>query len=140
MSVYLDASVILPNLAREASSRRVEAYLATIASGLFIGEFAAAEVASALSRLVRTGEMSLVDANGALASFDAWCASDATLIEVEGADVRLANAFVRRFDVMLRVPDALHVAMSQRLDATLVTLDHRLAAAARGLGVNVATP
>ncbi len=52
-------------------------------------------------------------------------------VDMHVADARLANAFVRRFALMLRAPDALHLAISQRVDATLVTLDSRLASAAR---------
>jgi predicted nucleic acid-binding protein len=36
--------------------------------------------------------------------------------------------------------DALHIAIAQRLDATLVTFDQRMAASARALGMAVATP
>jgi uncharacterized protein len=55
--------------------------------------------------------------------------------EVHAVDVRLAGIYVRRFDLGLRAPDAVHIAIARRLDATLVTLDRRLAAAARELGV-----
>ena len=60
--------------------------------------------------------------------------------EIHAADVRLADAYVRRFDLGLRTPDALHLAIARRLDATLVTLDPRLAIAARELGVAVEEP
>ncbi len=45
--------------------------------------------------------------------------------------------YVRRFDLALRAPDALHLAIARRLDATLVTLDRRRAAAAGELGIAV---
>jgi predicted nucleic acid-binding protein len=45
-----------------------------------------------------------------------------------------------RFELAMRAPDALHFAMVRRLDANLITLDRRLAAAARGLGIAVETP
>lgn len=48
---------------------------------------------------------------------------------------RLATVFVRRFDLKLRAPDALHAAACRRDDHLLVTLDKRLAAAALELGV-----
>lgn len=51
------------------------------------------------------------------------------------AVIRLANIFVRRFDLMLRAPDALHAAICRRGDLLLVTLDHRLAAATGELGI-----
>lgn len=57
--------------------------------------------------------------------------------EINTVDVRLADAYVRRFDLALRVPDALHLAIARRLDVALLTLDRRMAAAARELGIAV---
>ena len=48
--------------------------------------------------------------------------------------------YVRRFDLKLRAPDALHAAICRRLGMRLVTLDRRLAAAARALGIDVLVP
>jgi uncharacterized protein len=38
----------------------------------------------------------------------------------------------------LRAPDAIHIAMAQRVGAALVTFDRRMAAAARALGIAAA--
>jgi predicted nucleic acid-binding protein len=62
-----------------------------------------------------------------------------TPAEIHATDVRLASVYVRRFDLALRAPDALHVAIARRLDVALVTLDRRMAAAAVELGVAVET-
>jgi predicted nucleic acid-binding protein len=40
----------------------------------------------------------------------------------------------------LHAPDALHLAISRRLDVALVTFDRRMAAAARELGIAVEEP
>ncbi len=56
------------------------------------------------------------------------------------ADMRLAGVFVRRFDLTLRVPDALHLAIARRLDVALVTLDRRLTTAAGELGIAAEMP
>ncbi|WP_369059799.1 type II toxin-antitoxin system VapC family toxin [Caulobacter sp. 73W] len=135
MSIYLDASVILPALIEEPGSAVVDRFLSELDDEFIISEFAAAEVASALSRLVRTELLVLEDASRRLADFDAWRAAAARDLDFQAADVRLANVFVRRFDLMLRAPDALHAAMCRREDHLLVTMDKRLAAAARELGV-----
>ena len=60
--------------------------------------------------------------------------------DIHGVDVRLAYAYVRRFDLALRAPDALHIAIDRRLDVSLATVDRRLAAAAGELGVTVEVP
>ncbi len=140
MSAYLDASVLLPILVEEPSSAAVDAFMLAGDQELLVSDFAAAEVASALSRLVRTNLLQEQDAVQRLADFDVWRAATSSPVDVHAADVRLANAYVRRFDLMLRAPDALHLAIARRLDATLVTLDHRIVIAATELGVAVAEP
>jgi len=135
LTAYLDASAILPTLIEEAGSAAVDRFIAETDEALVISEFAAAEVASALSRLVRTGRLEPEDATARLADFDAWRAGSADDVDVQASDVRLAHVFVRRFDLMLRAPDALHAAVCRREDFVLVTLDRRLALAAEELGV-----
>jgi predicted nucleic acid-binding protein len=137
LSVYLDASVILPTLIEEAASALVDRFMAELTDELIVSEFASAEVASALSRLVRTGLLDREDASLRLADFDAWRAAATRDLDLQPADARLANVFVRRFDLMLRAPDALHAAACRREDHLLVTLDRRLALAAVELGVRV---
>ena len=137
MSAYLDASALLPTLVAEPGSQAVDAFMAAGTEPPTVSEFAAAEVASALSRLVRTGRLAEADAAGRLADFDAWRAAATDNVELTAADVRLASLYVRRFDLMLRTPDALHAAICRRADLELVTLDRRLAAAAAALGVKV---
>lgn len=135
MSAYLDASAILPILIEEPGSILVDRFIADAGEALVVSEFAAAEVASALSRLVRTGLLEAADATARLADFDAWRASATVDLDLQASDIRLAHIFVRRFDLMLRAPDALHAALCRRADLTLVTLDRRLAAAAGELGI-----
>jgi predicted nucleic acid-binding protein len=138
LTFYLDASVVLPVLVREASSAIVDAFMATVQRQLWVSDFGAAEVASALSRLVRTGRLQAADGAACLSDFDVWWGAMTLRAEIHAADVRLADAYVRRFDLGLRAPDALHLAITRRLDATLVTLDQRLVIAANQLGVAVA--
>ena len=137
MSAYLDASVLLPTLIEEIGSGVVDRYLAATGEGFVISEFAAAEVASALSRLVRTGRLESQDALARLADFDAWRAAASEDVALQTSDARLAHIFVRRFDLMLRAPDALHAAICRRCDYELVTMDKRLAVAAEALGLRV---
>ncbi len=46
--------------------------------------------------------------------------------------------FIRRFDLALRTPDALHIAAAGRLSAKLATFDVKMAAAATALGLEIA--
>jgi predicted nucleic acid-binding protein len=140
LSTYLDASVLLPTLIAEPATAAVYDCLGADGRELLISDFAAAEVASALSRLVRVALLTGADASARLADFDAWRAAMSSPVDIRASDARLAYTYARHFDLGLRAPDALHLAIARRLDATLVTLDRRLVTAARELGVTVEDP
>jgi hypothetical protein len=140
VTAYLDASALVATLVREPSSAAIDTFLEHYDGALGVSDFAAAEVASALFRLVRTHLISQEDAEARLSDFDAWRSIRTEPIDIEPLDARLANAYVRRFDLVLRAPDALHAAICRRLDLTPVTLDQRLARAARQLGIEVCVP
>jgi uncharacterized protein len=140
LSAYLDTSVLLPTLIVEPTTEAVYKFLGGDKGELLVSEFAAAEVASALSRLVRMALLTEADASARLADFDAWRVAMTSTVDIQPSDARLAYVYVRRFDLRLRAPDALHLAIARRLDAALVTLDRRLATAAGELGVAVEMP
>ena len=140
MSAYLDTSVLLPTLIAEPTTEAVYDCLGAGEQELLISDFAAAEVAAALSRLVRMALLSATDASARLADFDAWRAAMSLPVDIGASDARLAYIYVRRFDLGLRAPDALHLAIARRLDATLITLDRRLATAAQEMGIPVKVP
>jgi predicted nucleic acid-binding protein len=138
LSVYFDASVLLPTLIKEQASAAVDAYMLAAGQEFLVSDFAAAEVASGLSRLVRTGLLEAAAAVARLDDFEAWRATATSPVDVHAVDVRLAYVYVRRFDLMLRAPDALHLAIARRLDTTLATLDRRLVRAGEEIGVPIA--
>ena len=140
MSAYLDTSVLLPTLIVEPATEAVYEFLGGDNRELLVSDFAAAEVASALSRLFRMARLTESDASARLEDFDAWRTAMTSTVHLQASDARLAYIHVRRFDLRLRAPDALHVAIVQRLGANLVTLDQRMATAARELGVAVEMP
>lgn len=73
-----------------------------------------------------------------LSAFDRWAQTAAIEIEISAADIALSTSFLRRLDLPLRTPDAIHIAAALRLEAGLATLDRRTAANARALGLEVA--
>ena len=104
MSFYLDASAILPTLIEEDASAAIDAFVLACEGEFIVSDFAAAEVASALSRLIRTAELTAEDASERLADFDAWRAAATSDIDVQASDIRLANVFVRRFELRCAPP------------------------------------
>lgn len=82
-----------------------------------LSDFAAAEFASVFATL------------------DTWAARATHRAETTPADVAAAGAFLRRLDLPLRTPDALNIAIAQRLGAVIGTFDAKMAAAACTLGL-----
>ena len=138
MSLYLDASVLVALFTEDALTAKAESFLRAHAAVATVSDFAAAEFASAVVRLVRTRELSADEARGVFSTFDAWTSRAAARVEITASDVASAAAVLRRLDLTLRTPDALNIAIAQRLDADLFTFDRRMAASARVLGTRVA--
>jgi predicted nucleic acid-binding protein len=49
------------------------------------------------------------------------------------------NWFIRRLDLPLKAPDAIHIAIAQRVNAQLATFDQQMANAAGAVGHTVVT-
>jgi predicted nucleic acid-binding protein len=89
---------------------------------------------------VRTRDLTREDGQLAFSNLDTWIARSAYREEVTTADIDTAARILRRLNVNFRTPDAIHTATARRLQATLVTFDQSMAAAARALGLAVAAP
>jgi len=135
LSHYFDASALVPMLIHESKSAVIDTLMQSLGERPTVSDFAAGEVASALARLVRIGAMTAQVAQNRLTDFDAWRAGDTQAIEMLNMDVAQAAVFVRQFDLGLRMPDALHLAIAQRSGFPLITLDERMAKAGATLGV-----
>jgi len=140
VSLYLDASAIIPNLVEEASSGALNDFLFQAGEPLVVSDLAAVEINSAIGRLVRMDHVARVAASSLLEEFDAWRAAGTVAVTLQPADFQLATLFLRRFELGLRAPDALHVAICRRERHRLVTLDRRMMLAATKLGIDVDLP
>ena len=76
-------------------------------------------------------------AHSAFTVFDAWCARLTVQVQTITADINAAEACICRLDTSLRTGDALHIAIAERLGATIATFDHTLTKAARARSVAV---
>ena len=106
---------------------------------VIVSDFAAAEFASVVGRLTRMRRLTANDATAIFSDFDAWKAGTAVLVVTTTPDIAVAASVLRRLDLNLRTPDAINVAIADRLGATLATFDEKMAIAARALGVQVAS-
>lgn len=137
MSVYLDASVLVALLTEDPHTSRAYAFLRKRKPVPVVSDFAAAEFASAVARRVRMGEINSGDARSTFRTFDAWLPHGAVRADLTSADISTAIAYLRRLDSALRTPDALNIAIAERVGADLLTFDIRMEEGARALGARV---
>ncbi len=138
MKAYLDASVIVPLFLADTFTERAESLLRTPDLAPIVADWAVLEVSNVVSRRVRIRALTEEAALTVLANFDLWRGRWAADAETTPADVDAAIQLVRRFDLLLRGPDAIHIAITQRLGARLFTFDERMATSAAVVGLETA--
>ena len=136
-SVYFDASLLVSLFIIDGFADRAQVFMQDHGPIPVVSDFAAAEFASAIGRLVRTNELGAHLATLVFSAFDVWRAESAAGCRVETGDVATASTILRRLDSSLRAPDALHLAMARRLGASLATFDERLAEIALANGLEI---
>lgn len=136
MSVYLDASILVSLISTDANTKAADAALRGLPE-IFTSDFGGAEFASAISKRVRLRELRLSEAKAMLIEHDQWIEAYANAVVVGPSDVARCSAYLRRLDLPLRTPDALHIAIASRLGAQILSFDKQLRASARKLGVAV---
>ena len=135
--VYLDASVLVSLFIDDALAGRADKALRTVDT-VVVSNYAAAEFASSIARNVRMKVLTKKQANEVFADFDSWSQNSVDMVEVGSADIRDADAMLRRLDLTLRAPDAIHIAIARRLGMQLATFDKKMADSARTLGATLA--
>jgi predicted nucleic acid-binding protein len=140
VSVYLDASVLVALLTVEPLNGRADSFIASTREPLIVSDLASAEFSSAIARRVRMRETTRAEARADLADFDLWTMRSTQRTELAPIDIAVATTYLRRLDLPLKTPDAIHIAIALRIGATLVTFDRQMAVSARSLGSTVETP
>jgi predicted nucleic acid-binding protein len=138
MKLYLDASVLVALFTTDAHSDHAAELIRPGEASILVSDFARAEFASVIGRLVRMRDLPPEDGPTVFAYFDTWIARYTRAVGIDRVDVAVAEALLRRLELGLRAPDALHIAIARRLDVTLATFDRHLEQAARVLGVATA--
>lgn len=137
MLAYLDASFLIALFADDAFTPNARQFLEAEEPVLLVSDFACTEFASAVAKRVRVGQFGMSGAQLALSNFDAWLPRAAQQMSITSADIKVAEAYLRRLDLTLRTLDAIHIATVQRIGATLLTFDKKMAECARVLGIPV---
>jgi predicted nucleic acid-binding protein len=136
--VYLDTSVVVSPLWNDSHTALAEELMEKLGPAPFVSDHAGAEFAATVGRLVRLSAMTKPEASGLYSLFDAWITRGVRWVLAASADFALATAWIRRLDLNLRPPGAIHIALAHRPGARLLTFDAGMAAAAHRLGVPVA--
>lgn len=133
---YIDTSVWVAALCREAFTATAQAWLEKQAAGtLHVSGWVQAEFASALALKQRVGHLDATQAASAMTLFSASSEQACRRVAVEEADFALAARLAADPTSGLRTGDALHLAMTARQGLVLATLDTVLAKAAVRFGV-----
>jgi uncharacterized protein len=139
LGIYLDTSFLIGLfVATDAFAGRAKTFYTTAEDRFIVSDYATAEFASVISKLTRMSVVTRGEAARIFDDFDAWRARSADPEDVDGVDVRLATAIIRRLDLNIRAPDAINLAIAQRLGASIATFDLGLSDNAAGLGISVA--
>lgn len=138
MSLYLDCNVVVALLTADALADRAARFEWPGDETLIVSDFGATEFAAVISRRVRMRLSTRAEGRLALNLFDNWIGRLPRRVELSATDVAMAERYLRRLDLTLLAPDALHIAIAQRAGASLLTFDRAMATAARILGVPVA--
>lgn len=137
MTIYLDTSALIPLHVDEPSSVSLASMVGKSIDLPMLSNYGVGEFSAVVSRYVRMALMSPPQAKALLADFDAWLPLGARLIDIAPHDLARATAIARQFDLKLRFPDALHVAICDNRAMTLVTRDRQMAVAAKMLHLTV---
>jgi predicted nucleic acid-binding protein len=137
--LYLDTSVLVAALTREAKTGAVQLWLGEREPGeLAISDWVVTEFSAALSIRLRTGQLDEAARADALSAFTNLCADSLSSLTISGLHFRTAARFAEHHALGLRAGDALHLAICADHGRTLATLDRRLGQAGLALGVRTA--
>ncbi len=140
MIFYVDASVVVAVVASEQSSSAVDAIINMPDTILLVSDFAFAESSAALARNGRVHGWTDHETRQVFDELDAWSLFMTEPVQIAPKDVADAAALVRDGNLVLRAPDAIHLAAARRLDVTILTLDRGMSRAASLLGVPCINP
>ena len=132
--VYWDTSALVPYYLPEPLSDQVQTRL--LKDEPAVSWLVEVEFFSTLTRKVRAGELDRVHAERVASLFLAHLDEGFYhRLPLEALHFRMARDWIGRFDLPLRAPDALHLAVAFTAGLPLVTADQVLAQSAEALGI-----
>ncbi|WP_010186804.1 type II toxin-antitoxin system VapC family toxin [Sphingomonas sp. PAMC 26605] len=139
MKAYFDTSAFAAILFEDDRWQHIADWIEAQQTQGCFSDFGWGEFVSAVGMRVRLGRMPAAEARDFLdvvsPGLRGW-----TRVEIVPADIAAATALLSEFALGLRLPDAIHIAVAQRLGLTLVSTDIRQVRAAASLGVAAINP
>jgi uncharacterized protein len=135
----LDADVLVSAFQKRPNSLRARRRVFS-GTNLLVSAWAVAEFTAVLMQDVRERKLADEQAEDALRKLQLWQIASHALQPLASEDVPNAAALIRRPGVNLRAPDALHLAVAERLGAAFATFDAKLIVAAETLGIRTVRP
>jgi predicted nucleic acid-binding protein len=137
VAAYVDRCVLLSFLLGESGYGVSESWLLNQGEeALWISHWVLLEVAGVIATCVRRGQLTAEQAQTIGSEFESFRQERLTLIEPRGTDFLQARQWLERcLHLPLRSGDALHLALAQRQQLTVVSADRALARCAESLGL-----
>ena len=138
MTVYLDTSVLISALSSDDNTPRARRWLRE-APSVIVSGWTVAEFGAVIRRQARVGRVDRDAVATAERSLQIIVDQPGAFRPVSAADIIEASRLVRLHEP-LRAPDALHLAVANRLGLAIATFDQGLAQAARQAGAGAVIP
>ncbi|MDB5523315.1 MAG: PilT protein-like protein [Rhizobium sp.] len=139
--LYFDSSVLVCLLSSETRTEALQAWFSKQdADELHVSDWNVSEFYSAMAFKKRTQQVTAEQRLGAEQVFEAYLRRYFKTLPVPSACFRRAAEIVRREDVNLRAPDALHLAIVEANGMKLCTLDKKMHEAAGILEIDCLMP
>ena len=134
---YVDTSVLVAYLTREAGSDIAETFMQSPGAKLAVSSWTELELLSAFGVKIRTRQLSRQNADDAIDAYSRLVAPQLHRIHVDDSDHRRAVMLLDGWKTALRAGDGLHLAVATAHNASVVTFDVGMAEAGAMLGVPV---
>jgi len=137
VAAYVDSCVLLSLFLGDSGYTDSEQWLINQGDQtLWISHWVLLEVAGVIATCVRRGQLTAEQAQMIGSEFESFRQERLTLIEPRGTDFLQACQWLERcLHLPLRSGDALHLALAQRQQLTVVSADRALARCAESLGL-----